>query len=305
MNYIKIGNMTVSEIAVGCMRIGEMEHIDLCRHILGCLEMGLNFFDHADIYGGGECERAFGKAMKKLEIPREDYFLQSKCGIVPNTKYDLSKCHILDSVDGILKRLDTDYIDILLLHRPDALCRPEEVASAFDALYTSGKVRNFGVSNHNPMQIELLKKYCRQDIIVNQLQLSLPFASAISEGMEVNMQTEGGVNRDGCILDYCRLNDIAVQAWSPFQYGTFEGTFIDNFDKFPELNYCLDELAERYMVTPTAIAAAWLFRHPANIQLIAGTTKLSRLKEIIDGCDIRLNRDNWYKLYLAAGHILP
>lgn len=308
MKKIPIGknkNLAVPCIAVGCMRIGGMEQKQLQSHISACLENGLNFFDHADIYGGGICEDIFGKAVKALGLHREELMIQSKCGIVPGKMYDFSKEHIISAAEGILKRLQTDYLDVLLLHRPDALCEPEEVAAAFDELYSSGKVRNFGVSNHSPMQIELLKKYVRQDIIINQLQLSIPFSNLISAGLEVNMMTDGAVNRDGFALDYCRLNDITIQAWSPFQFGFFEGSFIGRYDKFPELNAVLDELAEKYSVTPTGIAAAWLFRHPAGIQLAAGTTRIDRLKEIIAGSEICLTREEWYRLYLSAGHILP
>lgn len=247
--------ITVPSVAVGCMRIADMSTSQLADHISGCLDEGLNFFDHADIYGGGKCEELFGNALKSMSVSREKLILQSKCGIVPGVMYDLSEKYIISAVEGILKRLQTDYLDVLLLHRPDALCDPQEVAEAFDKLYSSGKVRHFGVSNHSPAQTELLRKYCRQEIAVNQLQLSIAFSGMISEGMEVNMLTEGAVCRDGYALDYCRLNDITVQAWSPFQYGFFEGNFIGNREKFPELNDVMEELAEKYGITPTGIAA--------------------------------------------------
>ncbi|WP_139892228.1 MULTISPECIES: aldo/keto reductase family oxidoreductase [unclassified Bacillus (in: firmicutes)] len=307
MKRIKLGSssLSVPAIAVGCMRIDSMNDDNLAAHLTFCMENGLNFFDHADIYGNGICESKFGKALKIAGYNREDVILQSKCGIKPGTMYDLSKEHILTSVDKILTRLDTDYLDALVLHRPDALVDPEEVAEAFDTLESSGKVRQFGVSNHKPMQIELLKKYVKQPIIVNQLQLSLPFSNMIANGMEVNMQTEGAVERDGSVLDYCRLHDITIQAWSPFQYGFFEGVFIGNDEKFPELNETLTELADKYETTPTAIAAAWILRHPANIQLIAGTTNQKRMADIIRGNELQLSREEWYRLYLNSGHILP
>lgn len=297
--------ITVPAIAAGCMRISDMTEKQVSEHISGCLESGLNFFDHADIYGGGKCETLFGNAMKNMSISRESVILQSKCGIVPGVMYDFSEKYILSAVDGILSRLQTDYLDVLLLHRPDALCDPEEVASAFDKLYSSGKVRRFGVSNHSPAQTELLKRYVKQEIAVNQLQMSIPFSGMISAGMEVNMLTDGAVCRDGYALDYCRLNDIVIQAWSPFQYGFFEGNFIGNREKFPELNAVMEELAEKYGITPTGIAAAWILRHPAKIQVIAGTTKLSRIREMAAAMDISMSREDWYRLYLAAGHILP
>lgn len=306
MEKINLGKSTlkVPSIAIGCMRINSMEKDELSNYIKFCVENGLNFFDHANIYGRGECEKLFGEALKNSGIKREDIIIQSKCGIVPGKMYDFSKEYILKSVDGILERLGTDYLDVLVLHRPDALVEPEEVAEAFNTLYTSGKVKYFGVSNHKPSQIELLKKYAKQDILVNQLQLSLPFSNMIASGLEVNMLTDGAYDRDGSVLDYCRLNDMTIQAWSPFQYGFFEGVFIGS-EKYPELNKVLDELAEKYKVTPTGIATAWILRHPAKVQMIAGTTKISRLQEIIDGSKIKLTREEWYKLYLSAGYILP
>lgn len=296
--------MQVPVIAVGCMRISGMEQKERAAYLADCLENGLNFFDHADIYGKGECERLFAEAQKEIGAKREDLILQSKCGIRPG-RYDFSKEHILSSVEGSLKRLQTDYLDVLLLHRPDALAEPAEVAEAFDELYRSGKVRHFGVSNHRPYQIALLQKYVKQPLCVNQMQFSIPFSTMVAAGVEANMMTEGAVDRDGGILDYCRLHDITIQAWSPFQYGFFEGVFVGNREKYPKLNEQLDTLAEQYGATPTAIAAAWVLRHPAHIQLIAGTTSPARMKEIIRGSEITLTREEWYRLYLAAGHILP
>ena len=302
---IKIGKSDIlaPNIAVGCMRIADMQNLP--EYLSFCIENGLNFFDHADIYSSGECETQFAKAFKQTGFKREDIILQSKCGIVSGVMYDFSKKHILNAVDGILKRLDTDYLDVLALHRPDALVEPEEVAEAFDILKTSGKVRNFGVSNHKPYQIELLKKYLKQDLVVNQMQFSLPMSNMIANGLEVNMLTDGAIDRDGSVLDYCRLNDITLQAWSPFQYGFFEGIFIGNNEKFPELNKTLNALSEKYNTTPTAIATAWILRHPAKIQMIAGTTNINRMREIINGSEITLEREEWYKLYLDSGHILP
>ena len=305
MKKIKIGKSDIlaSNVAVGCMRIADMQNLP--EYLSFCIENGLNFFDHADIYSSGECETQFAKAFKQTGFKREDIILQSKCGIVSGVMYDFSKKHILNAVDGILKRLDTDYLDILALHRPDALVEPEEVAEAFDILKISGKVRNFGVSNHKPYQIELLKKYLKQDLVVNQMQFSLPMSNMIANGLEVNMLTDGAIDRDGSVLDYCRLNDITLQAWSPFQYGFFEGIFIGNNEKFPELNKTLNALSEKYNTTPTAIATAWILRHPAKIQMIAGTTNINRMREIINGSEITLEREEWYKLYLDSGHILP
>lgn len=298
------GSLEVPVIAAGCMRINTLDEDDIEVYINKCMELGMNFFEHADIYGNGKCESLFAEAFEKTEFRREDVILQSKCGIVPGVMYDFSKEHILKSVENSLKRLNTDYLDVLVLHRPDALVEPEEVAEVFDLLNASGKVRNFGVSNHKPMQIELLRKYVKQDIVTNQLQFSIPFSNMVANGMEVNMLTEGSVDHDGSVLDYCRLHDMTIQAWSPFQYGFFEGVFIGS-SKYPELNQQLEELAERYDTTPTAIAAAWILRHPAHIQMIAGTTNLDRLEEIARGSEIRLTREEWYQIYLSAGHILP
>lgn len=306
MKTIKLGksDILVPAVAVGCMRIADMENDDLVKHINYCIEQGLNFFDHADIYGGGNCEKVFAKAFKETGFKREDVILQSKCGIRKGM-YDFSKDYILDSVDGILSRLETDYLDMLVLHRPDALVEPEEVAEAFDILQNSGKVKNFGVSNHRPMQIELLKQYVNQDILVNQLQFGIGHSGMVTAGLEANMLTDGSVDRDGSVLDYCRVNKITVQAWSPFLYGFFKGVFIGDKENFAELNDLLDELSEKYDATPTAVATAWVLRHPANIQMIAGTTNTDRMAEIVKGSQINLTREEWYKIYLSAGHILP
>lgn len=295
---------SVPAIIAGCMRINQLDNKQLCQYIDTCMQLGINFFDHADIYGGGKCEEIFANAFSQTGIKREEVILQSKCSIIPGVMYNLSKDYILESTDRILKRLHTDYLDILLLHRPDALVEPEEVAEAFNILKDAGKVHHFGVSNQKPMQIELLQKYINQKLIINQLQLSLPVSNMIANGMEVNMMSDGAIDRDGSVLDYCRLKEITIQAWSPFQYGMFEGVFIGN-DKFIDLNNELNDLAEKYNVTPTTIAAAWVLRHPANMQLIAGTTNIERMKEIAAACDITLTREEWYKLYLSAGHILP
>ncbi len=305
MRRISIGNgaLTASEISLGCMRISEMSKNDAANLINTALEEGIDFFDHADIYGGGKSEEVFSQAVDMSPSVREKFIIQTKCGIRQGY-YDFSKEHILEAVDGSLKRLKTDYIDVLLLHRPDALMEPEEVAEAFSILQSNGKVRNFGVSNQNPMQIELLKKYLNQKIIINQLQLSITNTGMIDAGINVNMKVEGSIDRDGSILDYCRLNDITIQPWSPFQYGFFEGVFLNN-EKFPELNKKIDELAEDKGVANTAIAIAWLLRHPAKMQPIVGTTNVSRLKDICKASTIELTRQEWYEIYLAAGNKLP
>lgn len=306
MKKVKLGKtgLEVSAVALGCMRLGGLDQNQTKEFVETALENGINYIDHADIYGGGYCEELFGKSIDLKGDNREKFFIQSKCGIVPGVMYDLSEEYILKSVDGILGRLGTEYLDCLILHRPDALVEPEEVAQAFDKLEQSGKVKYFGVSNMDSMQIELLKKSVKQPIVCNQLQLSITNSNMISSGMEVNMGTDGAVNRDGSILNYCRLNDITIQTWSPFQFGMFEGSFLGN-ERFPELNKVIGALAEKYNVTNTAIATAWILRHPANMQMVAGTTNKDRLIQIAKATEIQLSRDEWYRLYLSAGHILP
>ncbi|MCA0756288.1 aldo/keto reductase family oxidoreductase [Paenibacillus sp. N4] len=305
MRTMKLGSSTleVPVVAVGCMRINSLERAEAQRFVQTTLEEGANFFDHADIYGGGTCEEIFADVIGMNDNVRENIILQSKCGIRKGM-FDFSKEHILESVDGILKRLRTDYLDILLLHRPDALVEPEEVAEAFDRLESSGKVRHFGVSNQNPMQMQLLKKFVKQPIVANQLQLSITNATMITNGFNVNMENDAAVNRDGSVLDYCRLNDITVQPWSPFQYGFFEGVFLGN-DKFPELNRKIDEIAEKYEVSNTTIAIAWLLRHPARMQPVTGTMNIERIKDCIKASHVQLTRQEWYEILLAAGNKLP
>ncbi len=306
MRTMKLGRseLEVPVVAVGCMRINSLDKAEAERFIRTALEEKANFFDHADIYGDGKCEELFADAIGMNAALREKMILQTKCGIVRGRMFDFSKEHILESVDGSLKRLKTDYIDVLLLHRPDTLVEPEEVAEAFDILESSGKVKYFGVSNQKPMQIELLKKSVKQAIVANQLQLSITNATMISNGINVNMENASAVDRDGSILDYCRLHDITIQPWSPFQYGFFEGVFLGS-DKFPELNKKIDEIAEKYQVSNTTIALAWLLRHPANMQPVSGTMNITRIKDICKASDVRLTREEWYEIYRTAGNILP
>lgn len=306
MRTIKLGksDLQVPVMAVGCMRINRLDKKEAERFIQTALDLGANFFDHADVYGNGTCEEIFSHAIHMNAAVREKILLQSKCGIRPGVAFDFSKAHILEAVDGTLKRLKTDYLDVLLLHRPDALVEPEEVAEAFDILFDNGKVRNFGVSNQNPMQMQLLQRFIKQPIVANQLQLSITNAKMISQGLHVNMLDDPSVNRDGSVLDFCRLNDITIQPWSPFQYGFFEGVFLDN-DKFPELNAKTNEIAAKYDVTNTTIAIAWLLRHPAKMQPVTGTMNVERLKDCARAADIRLTREEWYEIYLSAGNKLP
>jgi len=305
MKYIKVPNtdMNASEISLGCMRIHTMTNQEISTLIHTALDEGINFFDHADVYGGGKCEEKFSEALDMNPTLREKMILQTKVGIRKGS-FDFSKEHILEAVDGCLKRLRTDHLDVVLLHRPDALVEPEEVAEAFTILETSGKVKYFGVSNQNPMQIELLTKSVKQKIHFNQLQLSITNTGMIDAGINVNMQIDRSVNRDGGILDYCRLKEIIIQPWSPFQYGFFEGAFLDN-PKFPELNKTINAIASNHGVANTAIAIAWLLRHPAHMQPILGTTNPQRVKDSCQASGITLSREEWYQIYLAAGNQLP
>lgn len=306
MKNINIGNSGIeaSEIGLGCMRMAEIEKSEAEKVIKTALDEGINFFDHADIYGRGKSEEVFADAINMNSTIRENMIIQTKCGIVPGIMFDFSKEHILNSVDKSLKRLKTEYVDTLLLHRPDTLMEPEEVAEAFSVLYKAGKVKKFGVSNQTPMQIELLNKYLDDKIIINQLQFSIMHTGMIDSGFNVNMKVDASADRDGGVLEYCRLKDITIQAWSPYQYGFFEGVFLDN-DKFPELNEKINEIAKKKGVTNTAIATAWILRHTAKIQTIVGTMNSKRLKEICQASNIDLTRKEWYEIYLAAGNKLP
>jgi len=305
MNKVKIpkSDLDASEISLGCMRIAGLANQDISTLIHTALDEGINFFDHADVYGDGQSEAQFAEALNMTSSLRAKLILQSKCGIRPSS-FDFSKQHILEAVHGSLQRLRTDYLDVLLLHRPDALVEPEEVAEAFTILQDSGKVRYFGVSNQNPMQIELLIKFVKQPLIINQLQLSITNTGMIDAGINVNMKIDPTINRDGSILDYCRLKEITIQPWSPFQYGFFDGAFLDN-DKFPELNQKINEIALSRGVTNTAIAIAWLLRHPAHMQPIVGTTNPGRVRDICKASGVKLTRQEWYDIYLAAGNKLP
>ena len=305
MRTIQLGSsgLQVPVVGVGCMRIKTLSSTEAEAFVQAALALGANFFDHADIYGGGVCEEIFAQAVHMSPSVRETLILQSKVGIREGM-YDFSKEHILSAVDGCLARLKTDYLDVLLLHRPDALVEPEEVAQAFDVLEAAGKVRYFGVSNQKPMQIALLQKYVRQPLHANQLQLSIAHANMISNGIHVNTEEDAALDRDGSVLDYCRLHDITIQPWSPFQHGFFGGVFLNN-PEFPELNACLDQLARQYEVSGTTIALAWLLRHPAKMQPIVGTMNPARLKECVQAAEIHLSREEWYSIYRAAGHTLP
>lgn len=309
MKYLNIANgpQQVSAIIQGCMRMPALSKEDAAKVIRTAFDCGINFFDHATCYGDeGAAETRFSEAFPLTGIRREDVVIQSKCGILPvQQEFDWTKENILSSVDDSLRRLGVDYLDTLLLHRPDLLFDPAEVAEAFDTLEQAGKVRFFGVSNLMPMQLELLKKYVKQPLCINQVQLSLEQSQLIDQPLYMNNKTtELSINRDGSALDYCRLHDITVQAWSPLQIGMFGGTFIDNPD-YPALNKALGELAEREHVSKAAVAIAWILRHPANMQAIIGTMNPAHIADICAACDVTLSHHDWYALYLASGKFLP
>lgn len=304
----KIGNSywETSAIALGIMRMAALTPTKAAAALEAALESDINFIDSADMYGDGKSELVFAAAMKEAGISRDQFFIQSKGGIVTGDekRYDFSKQHLLDSVDGILKRMEIDYLDSYLLHRPDPLMEPEEIAEAFDILQASGKVRHFGVSNFNPEQFQLLQSQVDQKLLMNQLQFSIMHTGMIDYGMHTNMTDTRSFDHDGGILEFSRRKGVTIQAWSPFQYGFFEGVFVDN-DKFPELNELLDKLAKKYDTNKNAIATAWILCHPANMQVILGTMNPTRIKESAAGGDVTLTKQEWYDVYFAAGNDLP
>lgn len=300
------GPQNVSAIIQGCMRMPALSKEEAANVITTAYECGINFFDHATCYGNGEAEERFAQALPLTGIRREDIYIQSKCGLCfDRNEFDWTKDNILSSVDDSLRRLNVEYLDALLLHRPDLLFAPEEVADAFDILEKDGKVRYFGISNLMPMQIELLKKYVKQPLVFNQVQFSLEQSQLIDQALYMNNKTTDlSINRDGSTLDYCRLNDITIQAWSPLQFGMFGGTFIDNPD-FSELNKVLAKIAEREGVSKAAVAIAWILRHPANIQAIIGTMNPEHIKDTCEAVKVKLSHHDWYEMYLASGKFLP
>ena len=302
-------DIVAPNVVLGLMRIAEKTDEEIRKLVNTGKDLGIDFIDHANIYGPTlhECERRWAEAMQLTPSERDNVTIQTKAGIIKDDHYfDFSYDNLVTSVEGSLEALQTDYIDILLLHRPDALVEPEEVARAFDDLHGAGKVRYFGVSNHTPGQIDLLKKYVRQPLVANQLQLSITHSPIIAQGIAANMQgVEQSIVLDGGgILDYCRLHDITVQAWSPMQAGFFTGVFLEN-EKYPELNTVIDRLSAKYDVPPIAIATAWITRHPANMQVVLGTTSPERVFGAAQGSSIPLTRAEWYELLRAAGYEVP
>ena len=308
MRYITFGqdDKELSEIVLGMMRIKDKSVKEVEELVETALSVGINAFDLADIYGRGRCEELLGLVLKNRPDLREEMWIQSKCGIRIEefTYFDFSKDYIIKSVDGILQRLKIEHLDSLLLHRPDALMESDQVAEAFDLLYKQGKVRNFGVSNQNPMMMELLKKDVKQPLAVNQLQLSAAFTPGFESGFHVNMEDSQAAMRDGSIFEYCKLHDVVIQAWSVLQFGYFKGNFVGN-EKFQALNQVLDRLAFKYGVTPSTIAISWILRYPAKMQAVVGTTNPKHLREVSQAANFSLTRKEWYEIYLAAGNNLP
>ena len=308
MRYITLGqdDKELSEIVLGMMRIKDKSVKEVEELVETALSVGINAFDLADIYGRGRCEELLGLVLKNRPDLREKMWIQSKCGIRIEefTYFDFSKDYIIKSVDGILQRLKIDHLDSLLLHRPDALMESDQVAEAFDFLYKQGKVRNFGVSNQNPMMMELLKKDVKQPLAVNQLQLSAAFTPGFESGFHVNMEDSQAAMRDGSIFEYCKLHDVVIQAWSVLQFGYFRGNFVGN-EKFQALNQVLERLAIKYGVTSSTIAISWILRYPAKMQAVVGTTNPKHLREVSQAANFSLTRKEWYEIYLAAGNNLP
>ncbi|AVK61327.1 aldo/keto reductase [Lactobacillus sp. CBA3605] len=306
MKKINLGQsgMQASAVALGIMRMNALNVAQATQVLESAVDLGINYIDAADIYGGGQSSTIFGQALKQTTITRDQLYIQTKGGIVPGQRYDFSKQHLIDAVDGELKRLGIDYLDSFLLHRPDPLMEPTEVAAAFNDLQRNGKVRHFGVSNFNPMQVELLQAALNQRLMINQLQFGVMHTGPIDFGLHTNMQDDRSINHDGEIIEYSRLHHMTIQAWSPYQYGNFAGIFLDN-PKFPKLNAVMQTLADTKQVTKSAIATAWILRHPAQIQVILGTMNPKHLAENAAGTAIDLTRQEWYDIYFAAGNDLP
>ncbi|MBR1709509.1 MAG: aldo/keto reductase [Clostridia bacterium] len=300
------GPQNASSIILGCMRMPALTVDAAANMISTAVDLGINFFDNATCYTAGEAETRFGDAFAASGIRRDSVIIQTKCGLCfERDEFDWTKENILASVDDSLRRMKTDYLDVLLLHRPDLIFEPEQVAEAFDILEKNGKVRFFGVSNVPTLQMELLRKFVSQPLTINQLQFSLEQSQLIDQALYLNNKTtDMSVDRDNGTLDYCRLHDITIQAWSPLQYGFFKGCFVDD-PQFPELNKVLGEIGDKYGVPKTAVAIAWVLRHPARMQAIAGTMNPQHLKDICEASRVTLTHHEWYQLYLASGKKLP
>ena len=309
MKTILLGQnkIPVPAIIQGTMRFDRLTTKEVAAMFENDLENGTNFVDTANCYGKPEglVESIIGKTFAENPGLRDKLVLQSKGGITfyPDGRpyHNYSKEHLLKTLDASLSRLQTDHLDYFLLHRVDALFRPEEVAEAFEIMKRDGKVLHFGVSNDVPYGIELLQKYCSVPIEVNQMQFSIAHADMCVQPIATNNHDFYAVDRDCGVLNYCRLKDITIQAWSPFQYGFIDGVFIDN-PKYQEVNDAMQKVADKYGVNKTTIAIAWILRHPADMPVVCGTTRIERFNDCCKACDIELTYEDWYNIYLAAGY---
>ncbi len=320
MKTFRLGksDLNVTRIGYGTMMIGgswdDSPLTDAIRAsamevVHTALDAGINFFDHADIYTQGKSEEVFADIWKDAPSLRQKIYLQSKCGIrfaPPLHRFDFSYEHIIASVEGSLKRLQTDYLDVLLLHRPDPLVEPEEVARAFDELKRSGKVRWFGVSNHTAGQIELLQHYLDMPLVTNQVEFNLVHTHLLDAGIIAN-QNNPRLARNHDLIEYCRLHDITLQAWSPLARGRLSGNSSpDDPENVQQAAKVVAEMAEEKGVSREAIVTAWILRHPAGIQPLPGTTTSERLLAICEADQVELTREDWYRLFLAGrGEALP
>lgn len=282
-----------SRLAYGLWRLAEweMDTAAVRQRIQLCLEQGVTTFDHADIYGDYTCETIFGKALQEDPSLRDHMELVTKCGIKlisPNRPdhrekhYDTSTEHIIRSAENSLKNLHTDYIDLLLIHRPDPLMNADEVATAFESLKKAGKVLHFGVSNFTVPQCRLLQSRLDFPLATNQVELSV-------------MQLD--VLHDGTI-DYCQQLHIAPMAWSPYGGGDL---FTSDSEKARRVRETLQEIGEaRGGATPDQIALAWILAHPANIIPIIGTGKRDRLLSALESNSIELDREDWFRIWSAS-----
>ena len=302
MKTITLGNHSASAMVMGCMRLAGHSVSETDTLIHTALDSGVNFFDHADIYGGGESEALFGQVLHENPGLRDQMLIQSKCGIRKGC-YDFSYDHIMKAVEGSLNRLQTDHLDFLLFHRPDALAEQEEFAKAIQELKASGKVGHFGVSNMNPEQVMLLEAWGGEPMVADQLQLSLMHAGMVTAGINVNVDNQEAVMRDGSVLPFAQRTGMAIQAWSPLQHGIFKGCFVGD-PQFAELNRCLEELADAYQVSPIAVALAWILRIPGRMQVILGTVNPRHMEDALKAADLNLTREQWYQLYRACDYVI-
>lgn len=318
-----VSDLKVTRIAYGCMPLGgewnyeplpDQTRKEAITSIHAALDAGINFFDHADIYCMGKSEEAFSGIWQEAPGLRDKIYLQSKCGIrfggdphpgAPH-RFDFSYEHILASVEASLRRLQTDYLDVLLLHRPDPLVEPEEVARAFDDLHSAGKVRWFGVSNHTAAQLRLLRAYVRQPIVTNQVEFNLIHTHLLDEGIVFN-QDNSKLARDEGTIEYCRQHNITLQSWASMAWGLLSGRQPkEPSERVTKTAEIVAQIAKEKGVSREAIILAWILRHPARIQAVIGTTRPERIAACAEADGVTLDREEWYRLFLAGrGEPLP